>query len=193
MLPIVLLKALILDFSSPQQRFNYLNAIISNFPGELGMVLRSHFIPKFFKGAGDNVRVHQGARFNGIDKITAGNGVMIGIDNFFQASAGLTIGDHSLFGPGVKVWTINHLFKSLDQPILEQGFVYKSVSIGSHVWVGSNTFIMPGVEIPDGCIISAGSIVGVKKYQPYSILAGNPARVIGSRLVKNDSSVETEQ
>lgn len=192
MLPVALLKALRQDLTSHQQRFNYLNAMISDIPGEVGMVLRSHFIPRFFKSAGKGIRILPGAGFNGIGKIIAGDGVIIGIDNFFQASAGLTIGDHTMFGPGVKIWTINHRFEALDRPIIEQGYDNKPVSIGSHVWIGSNVFVMPGVEIPDGCIVSAGAVVGVKKFPPYSIIAGNPARAIGTRLGKAAPNGETE-
>ena len=47
---------------------------------------------------------------------------------------------------------------------------------------GSNAFIMPGAKIGNGVVISAGSVVGGKKIEPYAILAGNPARKISSRL-----------
>ncbi|MBK6898705.1 MAG: maltose O-acetyltransferase [bacterium] len=63
----------------------------------------------------------------------------------------------------------------------DQGAEYREIVIGGDVWIGSNAFLMPGVELGDGCIVSAGSVVGAKKYPPYSILMGNPARVIGNR------------
>ena len=44
---------------------------------------------------------------------------------------------------------------------------------------------MPGVEIGDGCIISAGSVVRADKYPPYTILSGNPAVKTGIRKNKN--------
>ncbi len=108
------------------------------------------------------------------------------MDNFVQAAGGLTIGDYTLLGPGVKIWTTNHVFENPDELIRKQGAEYRSVSIGSDVWIGSNAFIMPGTELGDGCIVSAGSVVGAKKYPPYSILMGNPARVIGNRKKKAD-------
>ena len=176
-----LLKALRQDLSSHQARFNYLNFLLSEIPGQVGMELRSRFLPRFFRSAGKGVRVFQGARFNGVSQLEVGNGVLIGIDNFFQASAGLTIGDNTMFSPGVKIWTINHRTDLLDAPIYDQGYSQKPVRIGANVWLASNVFVMPGVEIPDGCIVSAGSVVGVKKYPPYSLICGNPARVIGMR------------
>lgn len=181
-----LVQALQQDFSSSQSRFNYLNFFLSNLPGEFGIELRSSILPRFFYRAGKGVRVLQGARFNGVKHLEVGEGVIIGIDNFFQASAGLTIGDHTMTGPGVKIWTINHRTDSLDMPVQSQGYVRKPVEIGANVWLGANVFVMPGVHLPDGCIVSAGSVVGVKRYPPYTVIAGNPARVIAMRRPKED-------
>lgn len=53
--------------------------------------------------------------------------------------------------------------------------------IGNDVWIGQNTTIMPGVHIGDGVIIGANSVVG-GNVEPYTIVAGNPARVIRKRF-----------
>ncbi|HDM78926.1 MAG TPA: acyltransferase, partial [Deltaproteobacteria bacterium] len=81
----------------------------------------------------------------------------------------------------VKIWTANHGYHLRDKLIYEQAQVKKPVHIGNDVWIGSNVFISPGVEVPNGCVVAAGSVVNSKHYKPYSILAGNPARVIGFR------------
>lgn len=52
--------------------------------------------------------------------------------------------------------------------------------IGDHVWVGYNAVIMPGVNIGQGAIIGACSVV-TKNVEPFGIVAGNPAREIGKR------------
>lgn len=184
---IKILKAFYRDICSSTSRFYYLNTILSEIPGELGLTLRSYIIPRYFESAGDNVLVHRGSRFNGAEKIRVGNGVLIGVNNYYQASGGLSIGDHTIFGPDVKIWTLNHRFDSQDQLIKDQGYEYSPVDIGANVWFASDIFIMPGVEIPDDCVISAGSVVGVKKYPPGSIIAGNPARVIGFRTEKRSN------
>lgn len=51
------------------------------------------------------------------------------------------------------------------------------VIIEDNVWIGGKTSILPGVRIGRGSIIGAGSVV-VKDVPPYSVVAGNPARVI---------------
>ena len=53
--------------------------------------------------------------------------------------------------------------------------------IGSDVWIGQNAVILPGVHIGDGAIIGANSVVG-SDVEPYTIVAGNPARLIRRRF-----------
>ena len=60
--------------------------------------------------------------------------------------------------------------------------------IGNDVWIGQNAVILPGVHIGDGAIIGANSVVG-SNVDPYTIVAGNPARVIRKRF--NDKLIQT--
>ena len=53
--------------------------------------------------------------------------------------------------------------------------------IGSDVWIGQNAVILPGVQIGDGAIIGASSVVG-SDVAPYTIVAGNPAKVLRKRF-----------
>lgn len=53
--------------------------------------------------------------------------------------------------------------------------------IGNDVWIGQNATILPGVHIGDGAIIGANSVVG-SNVNPYTIVAGNPARAIRKRF-----------
>ncbi|MRS01689.1 hypothetical protein EG832_00440 [bacterium] len=54
------------------------------------------------------------------------------------------------------------------------------VKIGSDCWLGANSLILPGVTIGDGAVIAAGAVV-TKDVQPYSIVGGNPAKIISHR------------
>lgn len=56
-----------------------------------------------------------------------------------------------------------------------------AVNIGHDVWIGANVLILAGIQIGNGSIIASGSIV-TKNVNPYSIVAGNPAREIKSRF-----------
>lgn len=55
--------------------------------------------------------------------------------------------------------------------------------IGNDVWFGTNAVIMPGVTIGDGAIIGAYAVV-TKDVEPYTIVAGNPARFVRQRFQK---------
>lgn len=57
------------------------------------------------------------------------------------------------------------------------GVRVKSVKINDRVWIGFNSIILKGVTIGEGAIVGAGSVV-TKDVSPYTIVAGNPARVI---------------
>ena len=66
--------------------------------------------------------------------------------------------------------------------MMDQGFEEeRPVTIGNDVWIGDRVIILAGVEIGDGCIIGAGSVV-TKSIPAYSIAAGVPCKVIRSRL-----------
>ncbi len=58
-----------------------------------------------------------------------------------------------------------------------------NVIIGNDVWIGSNATIMSGITIGDGAIIACNSHV-IKDVEPYSIVGGNPAKLIKYRFTK---------
>lgn len=57
--------------------------------------------------------------------------------------------------------------------------------VGNDVWIGYKSIIMPGVKIGDGTIIGTASVV-TKDVEPYSIIAGNPAKLIRKRFSEED-------
>ncbi|QSQ28515.1 sugar O-acetyltransferase [Pyxidicoccus parkwayensis] len=84
------------------------------------------------------------------------------------------IGDYTLFGPGVQIYTPMHPFNAQLRRKEEFG---KPVSIGSDVWVGGGAIILPGVRIGSRAVIGAGSIV-TRDVPEGVFAAGNPCRVI---------------
>ncbi|MCE9640174.1 MAG: hypothetical protein K8S22_08520 [Betaproteobacteria bacterium] len=65
-------------------------------------------------------------------------------------------------------------------PINNQGHAAGVIDVADDVWIGANTVILPDVSIGKGAIIGAGSVV-TKDVPAYSIAAGVPAKVIGTR------------
>jgi maltose O-acetyltransferase len=84
------------------------------------------------------------------------------------------IGDFSLFGPAVQIYTPMHPFNAEQRRREEFG---KPVEIGSDVWVGGGAIILPGVRIGSRAVIGAGSVV-TRDVPDGMFAAGNPCRVI---------------
>lgn len=176
-----LLKLMKWDLDSKSKRFQYFLFLFRNLPGKFGMEVRSKFLKRYMHSAGSNLTIHEGVRIRNVERVVCGDNVTFGVNNFLQAAGWIVFGNNVLLGPDVKIWSVNHVFKDPDVPVIKQGYEEKKVTIGNNVWIGANCFIMPGAEIGDGCIVSAGSVLGKKVIPPYSILAGNPARKIGTR------------
>jgi acetyltransferase-like isoleucine patch superfamily enzyme len=56
----------------------------------------------------------------------------------------------------------------------------EGVEIGDYVWIGVNATIMPGIHIGTGAVVAAGAVV-TKDVDPYTVVGGVPAKVIGTR------------
>lgn len=92
----------------------------------------------------------------------------------------IIIGDNCLISYNVHIRTRTHNYERKDVLILEQGEKENSITIGNDVWIGYGVQIMPGVNIGDGAVVGAGAIV-TKDIEPYTVVAGIPAKVIKER------------
>ena len=72
----------------------------------------------------------------------------------------------------------------MDPPVPEDLPLKGDTVIGNDVWIGQNAVILPGVHIGDGAIIGANSVVG-SDIEPYTIVAGNPAKELRKRFDKD--------
>lgn len=91
----------------------------------------------------------------------------------------IVLGDNLLMGPGVKIFSLNHGINA-GIPMNIQPPTEKDVIIGNDVWLGANTVVVAGVTIGDGAIVAAGSVV-TKDVPEYTIVGGNPAKMIKKR------------
>lgn len=163
-------------------------------PGTFGNLLRARYLAPRMKSAGSNLTVMAGCRFRSIRNLEVGDNVTIGFDNFIQARGGVRIGSNVGLGPGVQIWSVSREHSDPDAAAIEQGKGHKPVVIENNVFIASNAFVLPGATIPEGCIVSAGAVVGGTAYHPFSILGGNPARIIGYRGGRSPAQeVEGEQ
>ena len=85
-------------------------------------------------------------------------------------------------GPNCYIFSANHSFSRTDIPMIQQGFeAPKQTVIGDDVWIGRNVCFTPGRSVKVGTVIGAGCVL-TKDFPEYSIVGGNPAKFIKSRL-----------
>lgn len=140
-----------------------------------------------FRNIGRNVYIGHDCVFS-YKTITIGDDTYIGNKCVLQSAHGnIRIGNHVMFGAGVHIHGGNHLYHHIGKYMKELGKEDGSdgeVLVEDDVWIGSNAIILGSVNvIGEGSIIGAGSIV-TKDVEPYSIVAGNPARLIKYRFSK---------
>ncbi|MGN1359824.1 MAG: DapH/DapD/GlmU-related protein [Kiritimatiellia bacterium] len=66
-------------------------------------------------------------------------------------------------------------------PIME--LTYVPITIGANCWVAGRAIVMPGVKVGDGAVVAAGAVV-TKDVDPWTVVGGNPARVIKKRALR---------
>lgn len=110
-----------------------------------------------------------------------------------DAGANLTIGHYCSIAPGVTIlvggehhldWVTTYPFSLLvDEAKSLPGYPFSrgDVVIGNDVWIGYGATILSGVKIGDGAVIAARSVV-TRDIEPYSIVAGSPARHLHYRF-----------
>jgi maltose O-acetyltransferase len=111
------------------------------------------------------------------ENLTIGRECAIG-NSFFALHAPLTIGNNVSINNEVKILTATH---DLEDP--QWKTVRKSVQIDDYAWIATGAIILPGVHVGRGAVVGAGAVVG-RDVEPYTVVAGNPARPTGKRRVE---------
>lgn len=106
------------------------------------------------------------------DDVSIGQGLhLIAVDNE------LIIGRGVVISSDVLITNSDHTFEVIDTPIYMQPMLTKKTAIGDNCFIGTGAKILAGTELGCQCIVGANSVVK-GAFPDYSVIAGNPARVI---------------
>ena len=117
--------------------------------------------------------------------IIVGDNVGIGEFAYIGGAGGVVIGADCIVGQYFSVHPENHVFSDLERPIREQGVKRRGIEIGEGCWIGAKVTLIDGVVIGRNSVIGAGSVV-TKNFPDNSVIGGVPAKLLGSRVRKED-------
>ncbi|WP_370793821.1 acyltransferase [Bacteroides stercorirosoris] len=89
----------------------------------------------------------------------------------------VTLGNYVTIGSGAQITGLTHNYLDVTRPIAKQGVTPNRTIVEDDVWIGGNSCINQGITIGTHSIIASGSVV-TKNVPPYSVVGGNPARIL---------------
>lgn len=144
--------------------------------------IRYQLAKRIFKKCGKGVNIERGASFGSGRDIEIGNNSGIGRNCSIPSNT--IIGKDVMMGPNCFIIRYNHAYDRTDIPMRKQGYQSHGnvqTVIEDDVWIGMNVLMTPGRHISKGSIIAGGTLL-CKDFPAYSVIGGNPSRIIKSRI-----------
>lgn len=159
----------------------YLPNSYSRFGGTLSKKIRYLICQNIFLKCGKNVNIERGAFFHYGDHVEIGDNSGIGINSYIMYNT--KIGNDVNMGPNCYLLGNNHKFDRTDIPMKYQGVksIETKVVIEDDVWIGRGVTILGSRVIKKGTIIGACTLL-CKDFSEYSVVGGNPSKLIRSRM-----------
>ncbi len=152
--------------------------LLMHIPGRTGSFLRTKL--SGFGACGKNVVIDDHVWIQCPQTLSIGDDCRIHRMCYLDAIGGIEIGSHSGISSGTQIYSANHKYKDKNHLYYYQGYNLAKVVIGEDVWVSSGVIITAGVTLKKGTIVAAGAVV-TKDSEEYSVIAGVPAKKIGTR------------
>ncbi len=134
--------------------------------------------------AGDNVAIGRNAwiqtlkRRGQYSKIYIGNGTNIGRHAVISSLKKIIIGKKCLISYNVSLLDHDHEYQYKNISPMDSGLtIAKEIIIGDYCFIGAHSFILKGVKLGKHCTVAANSVV-TKSFPAYSVIGGNPAKLI---------------
>ena len=115
---------------------------------------------------------------NGMGDITIGD--YTHVTSRVKLVGPVTLGNYVTIGSGAQITGLTHNYLDVDRPIAKQGVSPNRTIIEDDVWIGDGVIMTPGRIIKKGSIIAARCVL-CKDFPEYSVVGGNPSRLIHDR------------
>jgi acetyltransferase-like isoleucine patch superfamily enzyme len=112
---------------------------------------------------------------NGVGPVLIGADSLVGISNVIIGP--VTIGSQVIMAQHVVLSGLNHTYEDVHLPIRDQPVTMQPIYIEDECWIGANVTITAGVTVGRHAVIAGGSVV-TRDVPPYTVVGGNPARVL---------------
>jgi putative colanic acid biosynthesis acetyltransferase WcaF len=132
----------------------------------------------FGANVGQNVLIRPGVRITFPWKLKIGDHCWIGDNAILYNIENISIGEHSVVSQEAYLCTGTHNYRDISFPL-----VSSPIAIESECWIAARAFIGPGVTVGHGAIVGACTVV-LSNVEPAAIVAGVPARKIGTRELR---------
>ncbi|WP_333804610.1 acyltransferase [Sulfurospirillum sp.] len=149
-------------------------------PTTIGVIIRGLFAKLFFKKCTGFAWIQPRIIFIHTDRITVGKNFGINSGTYINGIGEIEIGNYVLIGSNVTISSGKHPIEGWDLPIFSRQTIPEKITIEDDVWIGAGAVIMPGITLRKGTVVGANSVV-TKSTQPYSVVAGVPAKLLRFR------------
>lgn len=112
---------------------------------------------------------------NGVGEVSIGENSLIGIGSVVIGP--VSIGSNVIMAQHVVLSGLNHSYEDIHVPIRDQAVTTNPIVVEDDCWIGANVTITAGVTVGRHAVIAGGSVV-TKDVPAYSVVGGNPARVL---------------
>jgi galactoside O-acetyltransferase len=185
---------------------NFFHFILYSIPGKTGSLFRWKYLKFRFNNVGvgrssfereisitgyENINIGSHCTFSkgcfimahSDGNIEIGDNFSMIVNSYLGAADGgcIKIGNNVLIAQNVVLRASNHCFIDISVPINLQGHTVGKIFIEDDCWIGANVVVTPNVKIGKHSIVGAGAVV-TNDIEPYSIVAGVPAKLIRKRI-----------
>ena len=181
------LRGYSLTYALKNGLFIFLYDCVRYLPTPVGEIFRFLVLRMFCKKI-QSIWIRSGTAFFFPENISIGRRVSINDNVYLDGYGGIEFGDDSGVAVGSVLISEDHEISNPDILIKEQPKTPGKITVGKNVWIASNCTILKGVTIGEGSVVAAGSVL-TRSVPPFTLVGGNPARVIRS-IKKKEKSEE---